>query len=232
MSKAYYQNVSNELPPVEAAIKDAMIYYMWDKLFSKEETFEQAKNRFIKSAVTEEPDIAFFDQSAQNKKTNSLMPFVAWNIGEYSDNSKTYNYSAKNRKHYSKDFDCYIGVIPSIMEMTFIGFYEKYSDYIKALSLLQFDLRSLTRLPVPIVINGIETEFNIVVNIDQEVKNGNYTGNFKTWLEKGKINDFVATFKIQFPKIFVKDEVVGNIDIAEFYLRRLPGGELIREKVF
>lgn len=230
MSKAYY-SISNDLPPVEAAIKDTMIYYLWEKLFSKEETFEQAKKRFVKSAVTEDADLSFYDQSAQTKITNSPLPFLAWNIGEYQDNTKLYNYAAKNRKYYSPHFDCYIGVIPSIMEMTFIGFYEKYSDYIKALSYLQFDLASLTQLDIPIKINDIETSFSAVVNIDKEVKNGSYTGNFKTWLEKGKINDFVATFKIQFPKIFVDSEVIGNIDIAEFNMRKM-NGDLTFQKVF
>lgn len=231
MSKAYYTKNLHTLPPMEAATKDAMIYYLWETLFSEYESFEEGKKRFIKAAVNENPDTTFFNMNQQSKITNTPIPFVAWNIVGYSENKKIHNSRARIKKNYIEELNSYIGVTPAYMEMLFFLFYEKYSDYINALSRLRHHVLGLTRLNAPITVNGIETSFNFVVNYGEDLKNGNYTGNFQTWLEKGKINDIVVNYKIEYPKIWVDTNVVGNVDILEFRLKNKNSGNTIKEKI-
>ena len=91
------------------------------------------------------------------------------------------------------------------------------SDYEKALKILRQVTRSLLRLFVPIVLNGVTTQFPI--NIEMEVTKGEYSFEFEQWLVSNRMFDINHTMRIKFWD-FMTDAEVNKVDDIEYSVQQ------------
>lgn len=175
---------------------------------------------------------AFEEQQAFLNLQNEILPFTAFNIGEWVENEERKNHNAKSFNYYSSCYDAYITTRPIQIEIPMISFFATASDYYHARSILHEINMSYTQLYAPISING--TNVSVPFSIGLEISKGTYAGEFEEQLNSGSISDVVHTMTIDFWDIWVDTDGVAPVESFQFdiYSGEYPSGTLLESNTY
>lgn len=191
MPERYY-NESNSYPYAVRSILQRVILYFKDVLYAQD-TDEIAMKRFILSDTSD--DSAAIRRSIDVFKNNQgEFPFTAYNIGD-DTLGEIKTHLQKSGNYYSPYFNAYIAYIPITLNFSFTSFFTTPFDYWRADNLLSMESASLTRLKVPIEINGIDTFFYIDLNFSTE--KGSLAWDIEQQFGVGKIYPLVHSVEVE-----------------------------------
>jgi len=213
MPERYY-NESNSYPYAVRSILQRVILYFKDVLYAQD-TDEIAMKRFILSDTSD--DSAAIRRSIDIFKNNQgEFPFTAYNIGDDTI-SDVKTHLQKSGNYYSPHFNAYISYIPITLNFSFISFFTTPFDYWRANNLLSMDSASLTRLKVPVEINGIDTFFYITIN-SLPTEKGSLAWDIEQQFGVGKIYPLVHSVEVEGVFLVVdkgKDENKGTTTVTK-----------------
>ena len=169
MPEPYYDIDESKFPYVAYAILARIILYFFQILYPKE-PIEEIHKRFL---------LANFDDDANAikksvdafKKTNGKFPFTAYNPANNIEPVSEKSHLQKSGNYYCNDIGTYVALIPIRWEIPFVTYYTTPEDFWKAISMLHYEAASLTRLDVPIELNGVQTSFPIDLNFNPDKGN-------------------------------------------------------------
>lgn len=191
MAERYYAE-DTSYPYAVRSILQRVIIYLNDVLYSQE-TQENGLKRFILSDTSD--DSSAIRRSIDIfKNSQGEFPFTAYNIGD-DEITDVKSHLQKSGNYYSPYFDCYISYIPVKLNFSFTTFYTTPFDYWRADNLLSMESASLTRLKVPIEINGKDTFFYI--NLSFTIEKGSLAWDIEQQFGVGKIYPIVHNVEVE-----------------------------------
>jgi len=220
MAKLYYNPDRRKYPEILKAIHDGLLIFMAQQLYPDEELddslYSDETGRFVVADISAGTDVVMAEADEFYLNTVGRFPFTAYNLGlpYISDNRR--NDLARNGI-YDPTTNSILKALPKEIEIQMVSFFTEWEDYIHASKMLMEVQKSLTRLTIPILMNNVETNFPIDVEI--EIEKGEYAGAFRSWLDKGKIQDIVHTILIKYFDFTVDYENVHPVESIEVYLR-------------
>jgi hypothetical protein len=208
MAEHYYKSDANYLAMVKAIMDAFKVFII--KMLYLEEDYDTAKKRFILADFSAGEEVAIRRSVEFFKNSQANFPFTAYNISEEETLGDTLGTSLwrKTGLYYNPNYQAYMKSILCSIEIPCMSFFSNPSDYHHARILLADTDIIVTRLFVPIYINGIIAEFPI--DIDFEVTKGNLAYALEEHLRVGKIYNIAHTHKIFFPYLVINNANVHN----------------------
>lgn len=207
MPENYYTS-STSYPAIINALAERTKLYTCSLLYPTE-AYAVSGKRFILSNFESGEEIAIRNSIQTFKTSQARFPFTAYNIGEMVEVPERRTLMQRNLKYYDKNFGCYISAQPMQIEITMMTFTVSANDYFRVRTLLHNTNAQLTRLWVPITINGYETTFPI--DLKYEIAKFSLAFEFEEFLRVGKIFDIQHTATLFFHNIITD----ANIDVVE-----------------
>lgn len=198
LNTVYYQ-IDGNYPPVLKSVVESYLSYFANAFYSETPINERLK-RIILANIQNGSDNASRYNVDQFKQTNLVYPFTGYNIGEQELDTLRVNHFGASGSYFSQDMGMYISTINMTVEVFMVSFFSNAFDYFRFRTKLVIDKQLLTRLFVPIKINGriFKTSFN--ANVEDIVK-GSYSFEFEEYLRVNKIFDVVHSVKIDYQEI-------------------------------
>ena len=194
MPKKYYTTKVDTYPLQLNYIIEAIRFWMADTILYTEETYTESKERFQFTDITVEQGGR--TNIATWKRTELRFPFTCFNIGEPEPREEVQNYKAHIQRTFSQDYGCYVSCRPVIITMPMISFFATGHDYEIALKSLREESMTLSKLFVPVLINGNLETFPI--EITMEISKGQYAFEFEQWLTSNRFFDIVHDLRIKY----------------------------------
>lgn len=145
-------------------------------------------------------------------QTNMKFPFTAYNVGNREVDKDKSNLFSSGGFNFIDGLG-YCHAVPCKLEIPLITFFNRAEDYNIAFVNFLTDTSALTRLRVPIQINGTDTAFTVDISYDSLAK-GEYASNFQAWLRVNNIWDVRHTATVKYYEYMFT---------GEGYLDYIPG---------
>jgi hypothetical protein len=215
-----YYGVSTSYPRIVSAVVDRIHYWVWECLYSETETYSGVVGKRIFLTSFEAGDEVALRTSIEKLKTSQAsFPFTAYNLGELAPVTDKRSHGQKSFTYYSPIHGSYISAQPSILEIPMVSFFNNPDDYWEAMSKLQTDEVNLTRLTVPLTLNGVLT--STTIDLDLEINKGSLAYAFEDYLRLGHIYNITHSAKVYFhnfvldnPRLNLKLYPVEDIQVA------------------
>ena len=211
----YYQQEMEKYPTTIRAIATRVQSYFWEKLYPYETNPENLYNRFILADIGAGEEQAMRVAAFTSESTNPEFPFTAWNYGELEKRDDTLSRLDSNFNWFSPAVNAYVYARPMTLKMPMITFYSHPDDYYRAWSILMEANTRLTRLEVPITINGVDVTFP--VDLKFEIAKGRYAHAFAEQLKVNNIYDIKHDVTIRYPDFIVEGLKVGLVEDIRLY---------------
>jgi hypothetical protein len=199
MPKKYYDDATllSRMPLQINEIIGRIITWWIQDLIYVDLPFSEAKEHIYLSDITA-------GQSGRanirrNRKSQWVFPATHYsvNITPVIDDTR-YNKRANSENVvYLPRIGRYIQAVPMQFELPCITFFNNINDYMLFYKILYNKSSKLIRLFVPIVIDGVETEFPIDLTMP-DIGQTEFGGNFEAQLDKGNINDINHTTLVKY----------------------------------
>jgi hypothetical protein len=236
MSERYY-SVSTNYPYAIQSIVERVIVYFAELLYPNE-TLTNARKRIVLANFDD--DAASIRKSIEAfKNSNGTFPFTAYNISDDEPVPERTNYQ-KNGNFYSTLVGAYVRYIPMILTIPMVTYFTTPFDFWRAMTLFAADESDMTRLDVPVVINGVTCSF--VIDLEYTTERGSLAWDIEQQFGVGKLYPVVHTIAVKGAYITLdleKNSTTGVINQARivypvddiiFYLKQLEDEALIEEK--
>ena len=211
MPKNYYPD-SNRFPKIELALVERVLIYVAHLLYEDEYNSDPqlALKRLVLSDVESGQDVMIGDSIEEFKNTQGQFPFTAYALSESIERTDLLNHTAKGGFIFCKEAHNYVRSFPMELEIPMFTFFNTGEDYFQARSLLHRENVGLTRLRVPIQINGVDTDFPI--DIEQAIGKGAYAASFEEYLRVNRIWDIRHDITVLFHDFMIDDQVISLVD--------------------
>jgi hypothetical protein len=157
-------------------------------------------------------------------QTNMKFPFTAYNVGNREVIREKSNLYSSGGFNFVEGLG-YCHAIPCKIEIPLITFFNRAEDYNIAFSNFINDAAFLTRLKVPIQINGQDTAFVVDIEYSALAK-GAYASNFQEWLRVNNIWDIQHTATVKYYEYMFTGEGPG----LDFFPGRTVFGIFVSER--
>lgn len=207
----YYNEafIGEYYPYIYKAILERLQIYFCNLLYP-DEPFQDAKKRFILADFVGGGNETAIRQSIENyQNSNGVFPFTAYNI----DDDEPVDYKAlihMTGNYYDPDLDCYLSAVPAYLNINMMTVYTTEYDYYIGTAKMMYDLACLTRLDVPIMINGKETFFEI--DIDMDVTKGDLAFAYQDHKDKGSLFNISHNCKVKFHYFLLTGKTFNSAD--------------------
>ncbi len=213
MTVKYYET-SNNYPLIMSAIGNSILYYMATKLYPDENPDDlinpsYTNKKFVLANFEVGENVVLYKNAEDLQQSSSAtFPFSSYNWSEEELKLDTKSHLQVSGSIFDNSIQGYVQAIPAYWNINMIHFFSNVHDYFRARQALVVDASKLTRLTVPITINGVLTSFTI--DVEFEITKGEYSFAFEEFLRVGKIYDLVSNLKVKF-LYFVLNEVDVNL---------------------
>lgn len=226
MGKLYYNPDRRKYPEILKAIHDGILIFFAQELYPEEDLddslYSDETGRFVVADIGAGTDSTLAEGDEFYLNTNGRFPFTAYSIGMPRMAEERRNDLARNGL-FDSDTNSILKAIPKEIDFQIISFFTEWEDFIHASKILIEIEKTLTRLTIPIIINEQQVSFPIDINIENE--QGEYASGFRSWLDKGKIQDIVHNITISYFDFISDYDSIHPVESIEIYLnhfRRFP----------
>lgn len=216
-STRYYTSLDN-LPAQIQSIMERMRLYFATNVF-REDSINDALNRFVVADIINGGSDSGIRFATEKFGTNQNWPFCAYSYDFLEEVRDRKNYRAEAGLYFDYNTGKFIRMKPVRFIMPFFFFFNNVEDYYTAQQILHSLNNDIVKLYIPIILNGVETVFNIDTKI--LLDKGSYAGAFEEYLRLNNIWDIACNCEIEFQNISLDDNNVHPVDDMIFALKRL-----------
>ena len=237
MTVRYYDITDTNYPPVMTAVINSVLYFLAQTLYPDENPDdlidpESTKRKFILANFDASEETAIY-RAIEDLKTVSTssgkFPFTAYNFSEEELMSETKSHLQVSGKVFSETVQGYVQAIPLIWDVPCITFTNNVQDYFRTRQIVSGKASTLTRLTVPININGVLTSFSVDVNF--EITKGSYAYQYEEYLSKGRLYDLMHPLKLKFMYLILNTSDVSPVDNITVALNTLASTTRATEQI-
>ena len=216
MPVRYYDLDDNNFPKIMIAVGQSILHYLATKIYPNEDpdemiNQENSTHKFILANFDSSPEVAVHRAIEDIQKTSSaVFPFTAFTWSEETLRTDVKSHLQVSGKVFSDIVQAYVQAIPVEWEIPTVTFNNNVQDYFHARQLLSVDSSRLTRITVPLIINGVLTSFP--ADIEFEMTKGSYAYKYEEYLSKGNLYDLVVNLKVKFLYLILNDVPVSPVD--------------------
>lgn len=210
---SFYEKTDVRYPPILKSCAEVYLKYIADLLYYPLPVDERYK-RLVLSNIQSGEDTVNRYNIDRFKKTNLVYPFTAYNIQEQEIDEKRINHYGKSTHRFVEALNAYLTVIPYTVEISLISFFTTPTDYLRARSILHKDSASLTRVYLPVLINGVRSKTSFNVDFPAPTK-GQYAFEFDEYLTRNNIYDIVHSVKIEYNEIILEPKDLFPVETKE-----------------
>ena len=193
MTQSFY-SADTSYPSLVLPILERIRYYFCYELLYSSEEYNTSQDRFI---LTDIGPHAFRDASDIFQVTNVELPFTAYSFDENDIKEDTFNTYARTGHIYVPSLSTTVSMIPMIWTIPMITFYEKASDYSRALRILNYEKARKVKLSVSVTMNSVATSIPIVIEFE-DISKGSYAFEFEQQLTTGNILDISHPINVHY----------------------------------
>ena len=211
MAKHFYPD-NIKFPKMELALVQRVLIYIAQVLYEEEYNADPqaALARLVLSDVDAGEDVMVGDSVEKFKTTSGKFPFTAYAFNESTERSDMLSQTAKGGIFFCPEADNYIRSFPMELEIPMFSFFTTGQDYFQARSLLHRENVGLTRLRVPIIINGVDTSFPIDISYD--ISKGSYASSFEEYLRVNRIWNIRHDVTVLFHDFMIDSDMITLVD--------------------
>ena len=211
MPQNYYQNATT-VATIPLQIEPILAYlqaYVCQQILYKDEPYTRSQNRFFLGNIT--MDQASRYNIAGFAKTNLELPFTVFKPGQVSTWENEQSHNAKSMKIYEPRYGCYMSSIPVQAEIIMMSMFATGADHERAKKMLIKKQRSMFKIWIPIIVNGVSDFFCVQVEM-KSIENGEYAYDFAQWMSTNKVFDILHTMTVKFFDVITDATVVRPVD--------------------
>jgi hypothetical protein len=201
MAAVTYYPRSEQYPTIVQAIVENILLYLCYNIYPLEAVENIAntiRDRTFLANISDEDET--LTQSARNAdifgKTNLKFPFTAYSLGNRDLLVEQSNLFAAGGYIFNEGLG-YGHAIPCKLTLPLITFFNRAEDFNIAFTSFLNDNASLTRIKVPVLVNGLNVTFTVDVQYTT-LEQGTYASSFTTWLKNNNIWDIVHTAEVKY----------------------------------
>jgi hypothetical protein len=233
MSERYYQTDSHYPYAIYAIVERVLVYFA--EIIYPDETSTDARKRII---------MANFDDDAASirkgidafKNSNGTFPCTFYNIGDDEPVMERSNLQ-RNGNFYSELVQSYLRYIPMKLTFPMVTYYTTPFDFWRGMTMFAEDEADMTRLDVPVTINGVLTYF--VIDLEYTTERGSLAWDIEQQFGVGKLYPVIHTVDIKGAYITLNTErdeltqaiktgkLVYHVDDIIFKLSELESNKLV-----
>lgn len=206
MAENYYTEPNRNIPNVFESHVGTIIDHVAATLFTNEFLIDKNKayNRILLSDTNSGNTINLGDAYQFFKGMNDHYPFVAYNIGTVSiPNDYGISQSHTIGIQYLEELNAYVKAYPMDFEIQFIAFFNDSLDNRKAMSLMQSQAFSLTRLYTKVMFDNIEVKLPITLKV--QIDKGELQYELEQYLVQNRIWNFNFTYTGRYYEYIFED---------------------------
>lgn len=225
MPVRYYQDSVFYPYAVEAVLNRIKLYFC-NMIYPTEDYATQSSKRFILADVSDDGN-AIRRSIDVFKNSQGTFPFTAYNISD--DAPLDYrSHLQVSGSYYSELVNAYISFVPMNLDIPMTTYYTTPYDFWRAMSFFAVDEASLTRLDVPLIINGVECYFTI--DLAYTTERGQLAWDIEQYFSVGRIYPLIHNITVKCAYIVLANNNNGDkftgtlvypVDDIIFYLKRL-----------
>ena len=207
MSERFYPT-NIHYPYAHQSVLERVILYFTTMIYP-DLTYTEARKRFILADVSDDANSVRRSIDAF-KTSNGQFPFTAYNISDDAPLSYKSHYQVSGNA-YSSLVGAYISFIPMLLTIPMTTFYTTPHDFWRGMTLFAQDESCLTRMDVPVTLNGVLCSMTIDLNYTTE--RGQLAFDVEQQFAVGKLFPVIHTVDIKCSYIVLNmenDPTTGN----------------------
>lgn len=234
-NKRYYQFPSIAYTDTAFAVANTTLVYMLNTLYADEIALTSMEDVFARRMFRADiegggTDIVMGDVIEQVEKINHSFPVTAYNVGELQSLPESYSYPASSGLVTDYTTGGKIKTWPVMLPILFTSIFTTPHDYMRAHEILRNSVQNtLTRLAVPIVINGETYYFPADLSI--EIARGEYPFQMEKQKAKYEIYDLNHVCNLTFYEMAFDNDNVHFVQDIQFYIESFTGSNDINDTV-
>ena len=206
MSERYYPD-NIHYPYVLLSVLERVILYFTTMIYP-DETYVNARKKFI-MADTSDDGNSIRRSIDVFKTTGGSFPSTFYNISD--DEPLGYkSHLQVNGNYYSELLDAYISFIPMVLTIPMVTIYTTPSDFWRGMTLFAQDESCLTRMDVPVTVNGVLCSMTIDLNYTTE--RGALAFDVESQFNLGKLYPVIHTIGIKCSYIVINTQTNTTTD--------------------
>jgi len=191
MSERYYSSSVNYPYAVQAVLERVILYF--SQMVYPNETPVEARKRIILADTSD--DANSIRRSIDAFKTsNGKFPFTAYNISDDAPLDYRSHYQV-NGNFYSELVGAYVSFIPMLLTIPLTTFFTTPYDFWRGMTLFAADESCLTRLDVPVTLNGVLC--SMVIDLNYTTERGQLAFDIESQFAVGKLYPVTHTVDVK-----------------------------------
>ena len=191
MSERYYSEDILYPYAVQSVVERVILYF--SQMIYPAETPTEARKRIILSDTSDDGN-AIRRSIDSFKNSQGKFPFSAYSISD--DEPLGYkSHLQVSGNHYSELIGAYISFVPMILTVPFVTFFTTPSDFWRGMTLFALDEACVTRMDVPITLNG--KLCSMTIDLDYTTERGQLAFDIESQFNTGKLYPVIHTVGIK-----------------------------------
>jgi hypothetical protein len=192
MPEKYYTDTSLVVYAQKAIVERVLLYFS-GILYPDEDYVTKSSKRFILADVSDDSN-AIRRSIDRFKNSQGEFPFTAYSIND--DAPLDYkSHLQVNGNFYSELAGAYLSFVPVMFDLFFTTYFTTPTDFWYGMSLFALDESCLTRLDVPVIINGVSCYFP--VDLQYTTERGNLAFDIEQQFQVGKMYPVVHNVSVK-----------------------------------
>lgn len=216
MAEAYYQP-SPYSPLYVKAVVDRFRIYICELLYGTDYAVDPAATIFNKTIIADigagNPNMVG-EAVEQHLDTFSNPPFTTYAPEAVEEILEKANTAAAIGTFYCPDIPAYVAAWPMKFSIQTVSFFGTSADYWRAMSILTYEKITLSRLKVPVLING--NPVDITATLGYQISKGSYAGAFEEYLRQQDLWDLVVTFTLEYYELRIFHDAANTLPQPAF----------------